>query len=58
MNMQRNTLRGDVQQMTGWPTKLFAVNGDAKTIKGLKYEYLTLVHYGAPAWEIRLSDLP
>ena len=49
MNMQRNVIRGEKPQMTGWPTKLLSVNGDAKTIKGKKYGYLSGVHYGAPA---------
>ena len=44
MNMQRNVIRSEKPQMTGWPTKLLSVNGDAKTIKGKKYGYLSGVH--------------
>ena len=58
MNMQRNVIRGEKPQMTGWPTKLLSVNGDAKTIKGKKYGYLSGVHYGAPAWESGYQTCP
>ena len=33
--------------MTKWPSKLFAVQADAKTIKGEKRGYLTGIHYQA-----------
>lgn len=58
MNMQRNTMRSELPQMTGWPTRLLSVNGDAKTIKGKKYGYLSGVHYGAPAWESGYNTCP
>ena len=58
MNMQRNVIRSEKPQMTGWPTKLLSVNGDAKTIKGKKYGYLSGVHYGAPAWESGYQTCP
>ena len=34
-------------QMTGWPTKLLAVNSDAKTVKGLGKGNITGIFYGA-----------
>ena len=42
--LTRNTTK---HTMTQWPSKLFAVQADAKTIKGEKYGYLTAIHYQA-----------